>query len=111
MQENLLRKNPGAHLRVYAIWVDRLFGDARSRWDAAGLTDPRVVHLWDAEDVSGGWLQANVKGYQGSDWDVFWLFGPAATWDASPGPLVAAGAPVVDAAGDLQRAIAPLLAG
>jgi hypothetical protein len=50
-----------------------LFGDARSCWDAAGLTDPRVVHLWDAEDVSGGWLAANVAGYQGGDWDTYLL--------------------------------------
>ena len=110
MQRNVLDRHPGARLRVYAIWVDKLFTDARSRWDAAGLTDPRVVHLWDGRDVSGAWLQANVQGYGGSDWDAFWLFGPKATWDASPGPLLASGSPVVDAADDLRRAIDPLLA-
>ena len=51
MQSKLLEAHPHARLRVYAIWVNKLFGDARNRWDAAGLTDPRVVHLWDAEDV------------------------------------------------------------
>ena len=52
MQSKLLNAHPDARLRVYAIWVNKLFGDARNRWDAAGLTDPRVVHLWDTDDVS-----------------------------------------------------------
>ena len=83
MQSKLLEAHPHARLRVYAIWVNKLFGDARNRWDAAGLTDPRVVHLWDADDVSGGWLAGNVAGYQGSDWDTYLLFGPDATGPAN----------------------------
>jgi hypothetical protein len=66
VQSKILKAHPTAHLRVYAIWVDKLFGDARNRWDAAGLTDPRVVHLWDAQDVSGDWLVDHVRGYQGT---------------------------------------------
>ena len=64
MQSEILKAYPQARLRVYAIWVSKVFGDARHRWDAAGLTDPRVVHLWDAKDVSGAWLAGNVQGYQ-----------------------------------------------
>ena len=30
-----------------------------------GLTDPRVVHLWDAKDTSGAWLAGNVQGLPG----------------------------------------------
>jgi hypothetical protein len=71
VQSKLLEAHPHARLRVYAIWVNKLFGDDRNRWDAAGLTDPRVVHLWDADDVSGGWLAGNVAGYQGSNWDTY----------------------------------------
>jgi hypothetical protein len=89
VQSKLLEAHPHARLRVYAIWVNKLFGDARNRWDAAGLTDPRVVHLWDADDVSGGWLAGNVAGYQGSDWDTYLLFGPEATWTGQPAPLLA----------------------
>lgn len=53
MQSEILKTHPQARLRVYAIWVNKSFGDARNRWDAAGLTDARVVHLWDEPNVSG----------------------------------------------------------
>ena len=43
MQSQILTTHPQARLRVYAIWVNKQAGDACSRWDAAGLTDPRVV--------------------------------------------------------------------
>ena len=43
MQSQILTTHPQARLRVYAIWVNKQAGDACSRWDAAGLTDPWVV--------------------------------------------------------------------
>ncbi len=54
MQSEILATRPQAKLRVYAIWTSKLFGDARDRWDAAGLTDRRVVHLWDGGRGRGG---------------------------------------------------------
>ena len=110
MQSKLLNPHPHARLRVYAIWVNRLFGDGRNRWDAAGLIDSRVVHLWDAEDVSGGWLADNVAGNQGGDWDTYLLFGPEATWTSQPTPLASSGSPVDHQINDLQQALTPLLA-
>ncbi len=108
MQSEILATHPQAKLRVYAIWTSKLFGDARGRWDAAGLTDRRVVHLWDGGDQSGDWLAGNVGGYQGGDWDTYLLFGPDATWAAAPGPLLGWGGPVDDHISDLQRAVASL---
>jgi hypothetical protein len=110
VQSQILNLHSKARLRVYAIWVNKLFGDARHRWDAAGLTDPRVVHLWDGGDVAGGWLAANVDGYQGGDWDTYLLFGPHATWTSRPTPLRGSGSPVDQQIDDLRRALAPLLA-
>lgn len=110
MQSEILKPHPQARLRVYAIWVNKLFGDGRNRWDAAGLTDPRVVHLWDANDVSGGWLVSNVQGYQGSDWDTYLLFGPDATWTSQPTPLRSSGGPVDGQIDALSQALSPLLA-
>ncbi len=110
MQSKILKAHPTAHLRVYAIWVNKLFGDARNRWDAAGLTDPRVVHLWDAQDVSGGWLADNVAGYQGGDWDTYLLFGPDASWTSQPTPLRSSGGPVDNQIDRLSQAISALLA-
>ena len=109
MQSKILKAYPHARLRVYAIWVNKLFGDARSRWDAAGLTDPRVLHLWDADDVSGGWLATNVAGNQGGDWDTYLLFGPDATWTSQPTPLRGSGSPVDRQLDDLRQALKPLL--
>jgi hypothetical protein len=109
VQSEILTAHPQARLRVYAIWVNKQVGDARSRWDAAGLTDPRVVHLWDAKDVSGAWLVGNVQGYQGSDWDTYLLFGPEATWTSHPTPLRSSGAPVFDRIEQLSQALDPLL--
>jgi hypothetical protein len=68
-----------------------------------------VVHLWDAKDVSGAWLAANVPGYQGSDWDSYLLFGPEATWTSHPTPLRSSGVPVFDRIQELSQAITPLL--
>jgi hypothetical protein len=109
VQSKILNPHPHARLRVYAIWVNKLFGDGRNRWDAAGLTDSRVVHLWDAEDVSGGWLANNVTENQGSDWDTYLLFGPEATWTSHPTPLRGSGAPVFDQIEQLSQALDPLL--
>jgi hypothetical protein len=109
VQSEILTAHPQARLRVYAIWVNKQVGDARSRWDAAGLTDPRVVHLWDAKDVSGAWLVGNVQGYQGSDWDTYLLFGPEATWTSHPTPLRSSGAPVFDRIEQLSQALNALL--
>jgi hypothetical protein len=110
VQSDILEANPTARLRVYAIWTNKLFGDARNRWDADGLTDPRVVHLWDADDVAGDWLVGHVSGYQGGDWDTYLLFGPEATWSGRPGPLRSSGSPVDEQVGVLRDAVAPLLA-
>ncbi len=109
MQSELLAAHPHARLRVYAIWTSKLFGDARSRWDAAGLTDPRVTHLWDAKDASGDWLVDHVAGYQGGDWDTYLLFGPDATWTSQPAPLRSSGSPVDDHIDELRQALGPLL--
>jgi hypothetical protein len=110
VQSEILKAHPQARLRVYAIWTNKLFGDARNRWDAAGLTDPRVMHLWDANDTSGDWLVNHVSGYQGSDWDTYLLFGPDATWTSQPTPLRSSGGPVDNQIDALSQAVNPLLA-
>lgn len=89
------------------MWTNRLFL-SRSRWDAAELTDPRVVHMWDERNLVGPWIVDNI-GYQGADWDLYLLFGPDARWDEVPAPLVDSGFTVIGQSEKLQRAINPLL--
>jgi hypothetical protein len=109
VQSEILKSHPQARVRVYAIWTNKLFGDARGRWDAAGLTDPRVVHLWDGGDVSGAWLVDHVSGYQGGDWDTYLLYGPDATWTSQPAPLRSSGSPVDNQVDQLEQSFNQLL--
>ena len=84
MQENLLRKNPSAHLRVYAIWVNKYLFAARDRWDSGGMADPRVVHLWDENDTTGVWFIGNLREFHGGVWDSYLLFDRDASWKDAP---------------------------
>jgi hypothetical protein len=95
VQDHILETAPQSNLKVYAIWTEKLFADSRSRWDAAGLTDRRVVHLWDGRDVSGAWFARQLDGYGGPDWDFYLLFGPDAEWREQPAPLIGSGATVI----------------
>lgn len=114
MQEQILEKYPDATLRVYTVWLPMLATDAREEWDPALLADDRVSHWWDEERVAGKWLadhDVGGLGYAGIVWDAFFVFGPEAGWGSEPGPLVAAGAPVIEDTTTLGNALRPLLAG
>lgn len=111
MQTQLLEKYRSAKLRVYVIWTVKLPFDARDQWDGGGLIDPRVVHLWDQQDLVGDWFVAHLPDDQAGDWDAYLLFGPTATWTAQPPPLISSGGPVIKTNDDLARSIAPLLNG
>ena len=111
MQTQILERYRGAKLRVYVIWTVKLIFDSRDQWDGGGLIDSRVIHLWDQQDVLGDWFVAHLPDYQGSDWDAYLLFGPAATWTAQPPPLISSGSGVIDTKDALASGIAPLLKG
>ena len=109
MQEGILEKYPNAPLKVYAIWTNKLFMDSRGQWDAAGLTDPRVVHLWDQADLTGAWLVNDLPGFRGSDWDAFALFGADAMWSSQPPALLSSGTTIIGKRDELERAVQTLL--
>ncbi|MFQ5968508.1 MAG: hypothetical protein ACE5MI_13015 [Acidimicrobiia bacterium] len=109
MQQEILDANPEADLAVYAIWMPMLFSDARFRWDPGLLPDSRVVHFWDERRVTGQWFAQEVLGYRGIAWDIFFLYGPEAAWEATPEPLVSRGSTVIGRRDQLQTSILPLL--
>jgi len=109
VQQEILDKNPSPRLRVYAIWFNMLPGDSRTAWDGDGLTDRRVVHLWDEQKLAGGWFAAHVSRSPGTDWDAYFLYGPQATWDGQPSPLVNWGSTIIGKRSQLEASIAPLL--
>ncbi|HZD68638.1 MAG TPA: hypothetical protein VFA45_06890 [Actinomycetes bacterium] len=84
--------------------------DTRSEIDGAGLVDPRVTHLWDANRVVGqSFLERFGVDLGGLDYDFFLLFGPEATWGASPPRPVGSGGTVISASDRLASTAARLL--
>ena len=88
MQNELLEQYTSQKLRVYAVWLPMLVTDARDEWNGTTMPDPRVMHLWDGETEIGQWFAQQVEGYQGISWDTYYLYGPDATWEDVPSPLV-----------------------
>ena len=84
--------------------------DSRSRWDDHVLSDPRVVHLWDQQRVTGRWLADHGLADGPIAWDVYLLFGPDGGWQDRPPQPIGSGAPVIGTIDDLEAEVAPLLA-
>ena len=111
MQREILESEPTAELRVYAVWVPFSGGTSEAA-DVSRrvLPDPRVTHFWDRNAVTSDWFAENVDHSPAPAWDVYYLFGPDATWTGVPGPMVSSGATIIGQSSALQDAITPLLA-
>jgi hypothetical protein len=109
-REELLDRHPDRALTVYAVWLPMVPGDARSRWPAHLLDDPRVRHFWDGDRVVGEWFAANDLAigapFEGETmWDAFYVFPPDASWRDVPAPLLAHGRPIIEERKALRRAV------
>lgn len=109
-----MQKYPDADLRVYAVWLNILITDDRSSIPPI-LNDSRVTELWDGELEVARWFPQQ-EAFRGSilrpiAWDVYFLFGPEAEWDAIPEPLLSAGSPITSRVKELSGSIVPLLTG
>ena len=91
MQKQILAQYPSAGLRVYAVWLPMLGGDRREAWNGTTMPDARVMHFWDADLELGQWFAKEVDGYDGVAWDIYYLYGPDATWETIPEPLLGSG--------------------
>jgi hypothetical protein len=91
VHNQLLVQYSSEELRVYAVWLPMLWGDARERWNGTTMPDTRVIHFWDGDLQVGEWFAKQVDGFEGVAWDVYYLYGPDATWDTIPMPLVDSG--------------------
>jgi hypothetical protein len=58
------------------------------------MPDRRVIHFWDGELQVGQWFAKQVDGYDGTSWDIYYLYGPDALWETVPAPLVASGSTI-----------------
>ena len=108
MRENVLDRETSEDLRVYVVWLNQRVTDAKDEIDESLLADPRVTPYWDGEGITGTYLAETDLGgfgYSGFVYDVFYVFGPDATWDPGPAPLAGAGAPVVSEGDKLVAAL------
>ena len=108
MHQEILARSPAPQLRVYTVWFSMLVGDSRGAWDGDGMTDSRVVHLWDEQKAIGNWYGANVIGGGGTAWDFYALYGPDASDLAKP---LSMGGTIISQRDKLATAIRPLLGG
>jgi hypothetical protein len=96
VQTQLLDQRPSDQLRVYAVWLPMLGGDAREKWNGTTMPDNRVIHFWDGELHVGQWLAEQVEVYRGVSWDAYYLYGPDAKWETVPSHLVGSGGTIFD---------------
>jgi hypothetical protein len=109
VQKQLLAKNPSTSLQVYAVWLPMLGGDARDTWNGNTMPDTRVTHYWDGNLQVGQWFSKNVNGYDGVAWDVYYLYGPDATWETVPTSLVGSGVTIYGERETLEKQVRTLL--
>jgi hypothetical protein len=66
VQEEILAKHPSPTLRVYAVWLPMVWSDTRRAWESRVLADPRVIHLWDEQRITGQWFAEHIGGIAAS---------------------------------------------
>jgi len=111
VQSQLLAQNPSTKLRVYAVWLPMLGGDALDEWNGNTMPDARVRHFWDGEAKIGQWFAKQVDGYEGIAWDAYYLYGPDATWETVPSPLVGSGSTIYSERQTLKMQVSTLVDG
>jgi hypothetical protein len=111
VQREILEAQPKAKLIVYTVWVPFSGGTSQAA-DVSRrvLPDERVKHFWDGAAVTSEWFAENVDHSLGPAWDVYYLFGPNASWNDVPRPIASSGATIIGQSSALQDAITPLLA-
>ena len=109
MREDILNKHADPKLKVFVVWLKKYPGAARSAWKPALLPDARVTHFWDEELISGRFFASHRKPKSGVEWDAFFVYGPKASWDETPAPLISFARPVKPNHQKLKDALLPLL--
>lgn len=80
--------------------------DARDKWVPELLSDPRVSYFWDEERLSGVWFSDQISGQQPLSWDSYFLYGPDATWEDIPDPLISTGYTIIEKVEQLEADLA-----
>lgn len=107
----MLANHPGLAIRVYAVWFPVLAGDSSVTLDRRLLTDSRATNFWDSKHSVGDWFSEHVTDQPGVTWDAYFLFGPDASWDSTPTPVLSTGSPVIGSRESLAAAVSNLTNG
>ena len=86
-----------------------LWSDSRTMWNGNNMPDSRVTHFWDGDRKAGQWFAKEMDSYDGVAWDAYYLFGPDATWEAKPSPLVGSVGTVYGERETLEKQVRSLL--
>ncbi len=82
----MLEKETDPDLRVYLAWVPMFRGMERDVPMASEtMADARTSHYWDGDSLLGK-LYRKKLGLPEDAWDIFFLYGPDATWDGDEPP-------------------------
>jgi hypothetical protein len=88
VQKAALARTDSDELKVYVVWINRFPGDSLKAAQAATqlVSDKRALHFWDGTGAVGKLYGKTVKLPRDKTfaWDVYFVFGPKAKWDASP---------------------------
>jgi len=68
-----------------------------------------VTHFWDGDRLVGQWFAKQVDDYEGFAWDVYYLYGPEATWETVPSPLAGSGRTIIGERDTLQAQLSTVL--
>ena len=74
-------------MQFYVVWLNQRSTDARETIDATIVEDPRVTQYWDGEGITGTYFadaDLGGLGYSGFVYDVYYVFGPDASWADAP---------------------------
>jgi len=104
-----MNKYADHHLKVFVVWLNMYRGAARSEWRPELLSDSRVTHFWDETLITGRFFASHRKPKSGVEWDAFFVYGPKASWDETPAPLIRFARPVKPNGKKLKDALVPLL--
>jgi len=109
VQTQLLKEYPSKQLSVYAVWLQMFPGVSQDKWDETLMPDGRVRHFWDGELEVARWFARQVDGYEGVSWDMYYLYGPDATWKATPAPLAGSGGTIYREREMLRKQVSALV--
>ncbi len=108
VQEEIMIEYADPNFKVFVVWLKKYEGAARSTWRPELLSDSRVTHFWDETLIASRFFSSHRPGCT-EEWDAFFVYGPKASWEDTPAPLIRFARPIYKTFQKLKEALVPLL--